>query len=72
MLSSVLSLGDADPPSLIRFAAANVVSMVTSVVAAAQQPDPSESGLFDMPPRPRQKGYLLLESEYTYVLLVSR
>ncbi|PPQ81692.1 hypothetical protein CVT26_007456 [Gymnopilus dilepis] len=54
-------------PALIedKFAAANMVSMVTSVVAAAQRPDPSESGLFDVPPRPRQKGYLLLESQYT-------
>ncbi|KAF8905183.1 glycosyltransferase family 24 protein [Gymnopilus junonius] len=54
-------------PALLedKFVSAHLVSMVSSVVAAAQQPDPSETGLFDTPPRPRQKGYLLLDSNYT-------
>ena len=45
--------------------AADVVSMASSIVAATQRPDPSESGLFDAPPRPRQRGYELLSSEHT-------
>ncbi|PPQ88795.1 hypothetical protein CVT25_010481 [Psilocybe cyanescens] len=44
---------------------ANVVSMASSVIAATQQPDPSEAGLFDAPLRPRQRSYQLLDSEYT-------
>lgn len=44
---------------------AHLVSMASSVVAAIQMPDPSESGLFDAPPRPRQRGYRLLDSNYT-------
>ncbi|KDR79892.1 hypothetical protein GALMADRAFT_242006 [Galerina marginata CBS 339.88] len=44
---------------------ANIVSMASSVVASTQQPDSSETGLFDTPPRPRQRSYQLLDSEYT-------
>lgn len=54
-------------PSLVqdKYVAADVVSMAASVLAASQQPDPSEIGLFDAPLRPRQRGYEMLESEYT-------
>ena len=45
--------------------AADVVSMAASVLAASQQADPSEIGLFDAPPRPRQRGYEFLESLQT-------
>jgi len=45
--------------------AADVVSMAASVLAASQQADPSEIGLFDPPPRPRQRGYELLEGLHT-------
>uniref|UniRef100_A0A8H8CJL8 Glycosyltransferase family 24 protein n=1 Tax=Psilocybe cubensis TaxID=181762 RepID=A0A8H8CJL8_PSICU len=44
---------------------ANVVSLASSVIAATQQPDPSEAGLFDKPLIVRQRGYQLLDSEYT-------
>jgi len=45
--------------------AADVVSMAASVLAAGQQANPSEIGLFDAPPRPRQRGYRFLESLHT-------
>jgi UDP-glucose:glycoprotein glucosyltransferase len=48
-----------------RISYANLVSMLTSTIAASQQPDPSEVGLFDTPPRPRSRNYQLLDSEYT-------
>lgn len=44
---------------------ANLVSMLTSTIGASQQPDPSEVGLFDTPPRPRSRNYQILDSEYT-------
>jgi len=44
---------------------ANLVSMLTSIVASSQQPDPSEIGLFDAPLRPRSRNYKLLDSKYT-------
>ncbi|KJA25590.1 glycosyltransferase family 24 protein [Hypholoma sublateritium FD-334 SS-4] len=54
-------------PQLIedKYLHADIVSMVASVVASTHQPDPSESGLFDAPPQPRQTSYKLLESNYT-------
>lgn len=39
--------------------------MTSSVLAKIQQPDPSESGLFDSPPKPRHRNYNILASEYT-------
>ena len=50
-----------------RYLHADIVSMVASVVASTHQPDPSESGLFDAPPQPRQTSYKLLEANYTWV-----
>ncbi|KAF9530297.1 UDP-glucose:glycoprotein glucosyltransferase-domain-containing protein [Crepidotus variabilis] len=44
---------------------AQLVSMTTSVVAATQQPDPSEIGLFDNGAKPRQRSYEALEKNYT-------
>ncbi|PPQ69221.1 hypothetical protein CVT24_000018 [Panaeolus cyanescens] len=46
---------------------ADVVSSSSSVVAASQQLDPSEIGLFDAPPRPRQRNYKLLAANYTAI-----
>ncbi|KAF9051644.1 glycosyltransferase family 24 protein [Panaeolus papilionaceus] len=46
---------------------ADVISSTSSVIAASQQLDPSEIGLFDAPPRPRQRNYKLLESNYTVI-----
>ncbi|EKM75357.1 hypothetical protein AGABI1DRAFT_46617 [Agaricus bisporus var. burnettii JB137-S8] len=46
---------------------ANLVSMLTSTIGASQQPDPSEVGLFDTPPRPRSRNYQILDSEYTAI-----
>ena len=48
-----------------RMLSADAVAMASSVVSSSQLPDPSESGLFDAPLRPRQRNYQLLESEYT-------
>ncbi|KAJ8514563.1 hypothetical protein ONZ45_g7920 [Pleurotus djamor] len=45
--------------------AAVLTSMASSAIAAMQVPDPSESGLFDAPQRPRQRNYRLLEGELT-------
>jgi UDP-glucose:glycoprotein glucosyltransferase len=45
---------------------ADAVAMASSVVSSSQLPDPSETGLFDAPLRPRQRSYQLLDSEYTY------
>lgn len=42
--------------------------MASAVIAATQQPDPSEAGLFDKPLVVRQRGYQMLDSEYTCVL----
>lgn len=47
------------------------MSTASSIVSAIQLPDPSESGLFDAPPRPRQRGYRFLDSNYTYVFPVA-
>ncbi|RDB27081.1 UDP-glucose:glycoprotein glucosyltransferase [Hypsizygus marmoreus] len=44
---------------------AQLVSMAASVISSIQLPDPSETGLFDAPQRPRSKQYQLLDSEYT-------
>ena len=44
---------------------ANLVSMLTSIIASSQQPDPSGIGLFDAPLRPRSRNYNLLDSKYT-------
>ncbi|KAF8644943.1 hypothetical protein AX16_008171 [Volvariella volvacea WC 439] len=44
---------------------ANLISGATSITASIQQPDPSELGLFDAPPRPRLRNYQLLDREYT-------
>ncbi|KIM46645.1 glycosyltransferase family 24 protein [Hebeloma cylindrosporum] len=48
-----------------RYLFADIASMASSVIASTQQPDPSEVGLFDAPPKPRQKTYQLLDSNYT-------
>ena len=44
---------------------AEAVGMASSVVSSSQLPDPSESGLFDAPLRPRQRSYQLLDFEHT-------
>lgn len=49
---------------------ANLVSLASSVISSISLPDPSEAGLFDTAPRPRQRSYRVLESEYTCVLRV--
>ncbi|KAG6827591.1 hypothetical protein H0H92_011214 [Tricholoma furcatifolium] len=44
---------------------ANLISMASSVVTSIQLPDPSEFSLFQAPPRPRNRQYQLLDSQYT-------
>ncbi|PFH48143.1 glycosyltransferase family 24 protein [Amanita thiersii Skay4041] len=44
---------------------AELVSLTSSVLAAIQTPDPSEVGLFDAPPRPRQRTYHALARNLT-------
>ncbi|KAK0458728.1 UDP-glucose:glycoprotein glucosyltransferase-domain-containing protein, partial [Desarmillaria tabescens] len=44
---------------------ANLVSLASSIISSISLPDPSEAGLFDTAPRPRQRGYTILESKYT-------
>lgn len=48
-----------------RILSAEAVGMVSSVVSSSQLPDPSESGLFDAPLKPRQRSYQLLDFEHT-------
>ncbi|KAF4586958.1 hypothetical protein EYR40_010976 [Pleurotus pulmonarius] len=43
----------------------NIATMATSVISSIQLPDPSESGLFDTPQRPRRRAYQALESNLT-------
>lgn len=50
---------------------AHIVSMASGIVAASQVPDPSETGLFDAPQRPRLRNYRLMDGNYTYVPWVS-
>jgi len=45
----------------------HLVAMASSVIASNQQPDPSQTGLFDTPPKPRQRNYELLSDNYTCV-----
>ena len=47
------------------------MSIASSIVSSIQQPDPSEAGLFNAPPRPRLRNYQKLGSAYTYVLVLS-
>ena len=47
------------------YAAAEVISMTTSIIASSHQPDPSEVGLFDTPNKARQRSYQHLSQEYT-------
>ena len=46
---------------------AELVSRVSSLISSIHQPDPSEVGLFNAPPKPRRRNYQLLEGEYTCV-----
>ncbi|EIW54691.1 glycosyltransferase family 24 protein [Trametes versicolor FP-101664 SS1] len=45
--------------------AAEIISIVSSVLSSIQQPDPSEAGLFDAPQKPRLRNYRRLTGEYT-------
>lgn len=45
---------------------AEVAAHASSIIAKIQQPDPSESGLFDSGAKPRHRNYNLLDSEYRY------
>ncbi|THG96572.1 hypothetical protein EW026_g5286 [Hermanssonia centrifuga] len=44
---------------------ADFVSSVSSVISSIHLPDPSESGLFNAPIKPRRRNYQLLAGEYT-------
>jgi len=44
--------------------------MATSIIQSSQLPDPSEIGLFEAPPRPRQRPYELLQSKHTYAFFL--
>ena len=59
------SLASFKCPLFFRMVFAEVVGMASSVVSSSQLPDPSESGLFDAPLRPRQRSYQLLDFEHT-------
>ncbi|KAH9848797.1 glycosyltransferase family 24 protein [Lenzites betulinus] len=45
--------------------AAELTSIVSSIISSIQQPDPSEAGLFNAPQRPRLRNYRKLEGDYT-------
>ncbi|KAK7462762.1 killer toxin resistant protein [Stygiomarasmius scandens] len=51
--------------SLDRASLSHLVSMASSVISSIQIPDPSESGLFDTPYRPRNRNYRILEADHT-------
>ncbi|KAF8155695.1 UDP-glucose:glycoprotein glucosyltransferase-domain-containing protein [Crassisporium funariophilum] len=59
-LKEIASLNSDD-----KFWFSEAIAMASSVISSSQLPDPSESGLFDAPPRPRQSSYQLLDSKYT-------
>ncbi|KAF5330129.1 hypothetical protein D9611_010543 [Ephemerocybe angulata] len=48
-----------------KFEFANQIAFASSVISKMQQPDPSESGLLDSPPKPRHRNYNMLASDYT-------
>ena len=52
-----------------RMLSADAVGMASSVVSSSQLPDPSQTGLFDAPLRPRQRSFQLL-SEHTYAGII--
>ncbi|KAF9495097.1 glycosyltransferase family 24 protein [Pleurotus eryngii] len=60
-LREVLSIAPEPESALF----SNIATMVTSVTSSIQLPDPSESGLFDTPQRPRRRAYQALESNLT-------
>lgn len=45
--------------------AADVVSMVSSVISALQVEDPSQSGIFNKVPTSRNQNYKLMDRQYT-------
>jgi hypothetical protein len=45
--------------------AADVVSMVSSVISRLQMEDPSQSGLFNKVPTSRNQNYKLMNSQHT-------
>jgi hypothetical protein len=45
--------------------AADVVSMVSSVISGLQMEDPSQSGLFNKVPTSRNQNYKLMNSQHT-------
>ena len=53
-----------------RAAFTDLVTMASSIVSSIHLPDPSESGLFNAPIRPRRRNYQLLSGNYTYALNV--
>lgn len=57
-------------PVVDRTKFAEAVSLASSVIAKIQQPDPSETGLLDSPPKPRHRNYNILASDYTYVVFL--
>ncbi|KAJ7651981.1 glycosyltransferase family 24 protein [Mycena polygramma] len=44
---------------------ANLISMATSVLSALSAPEANGGGIFDVPKRPRQRNYRLLEDQYS-------
>ncbi|TFK19735.1 hypothetical protein FA15DRAFT_759842 [Coprinopsis marcescibilis] len=43
----------------------DAAAVASSIIAWSQVQDPSETGMFDTPPRPRQKTWEMLDSNYT-------
>ena len=52
---------------LDRFKYADLTATAASIVAALHIPDPTAEGFFQMPMRPRQRGYRLLDVKHSYV-----
>ena len=46
--------------------------MSSSIISSNQQPDPSQTGLFDTPRKLRQRNYQLILDNYTFVSHVLR
>jgi UDP-glucose:glycoprotein glucosyltransferase len=42
--------------------------MASSIISASQIPDPSETGLFDVPPRARVRNYRFMDGAHTYAI----
>jgi UDP-glucose:glycoprotein glucosyltransferase len=64
-LSALSEIQDGEDERLPEDTFADIVEAVSSLISAIQIPDPTETGLFNKPFRPRQRNYQLLGREHS-------